>query len=426
MNTFDILEQLARFEVADSQRLHLIPSENPLDSDARMPYMLAGTLARYAFGAPGQQNWAWPGRETLLDLEAETATAVGALLGARHVNLKPISGLSAMTIALSALAEHAGGRPTVLSIDETVGGHGSTAFVTRRFGLDWQPLPVDTRTLTIDLDALARQARTAGPVVVYLDAFMARFPVDLTGIRAAVGDSALIHYDGSHPLGLIAGGQFQDPLSEGADSLGGSVHKTWPGPVGKGVVATNDPALAARFDTHAAGWISHHHPADLAALALSTAWMGQHARDYATAVLANASHLATALADNGITVCADERGATASHQVWVDIAPVCPAAIAAHRLYDAGIVVNAIDIPGLPEPGLRLGVQELTRWGLDRDGTTALAAVMAQLLHGAAPAAVTTQVNALRDRLIPPQDRCDTAALARSLQASDRPELSVA
>ncbi|MFJ9370534.1 hypothetical protein ACIRRA_39770 [Nocardia sp. NPDC101769] len=427
MNTFDILEQLARYEVGTSRRLHLIASENPLDSDTRVPYMLPGTMARYAFGEPGQHNWAWPGRETIIDLEAETAAALGALLGTQHVNLRPISGLSAMTIALSALAEHAGDKATVLSLAESDGGHGSTRFVAQRFGLDWQRLPVEPATGAIDLDALARQARATGLLVLYLDAFMARFPFDLTGIRAAVGDSALIHYDGSHPLGLIAGDQFQNPLADGADSLGGSVHKTWPGPVGKGIVATNDPALAARFDTHAAGWVSHHHPADLAALALSTAWMQQHARDYAAAVIANAAHLATELAVGGLPVCADERGATASHQIWVDIAPICPAAVAAQRLYDAGIVVNAIDIPGLSEPGLRLGVQELTRWGLDRDATTVLAAVLAKLLaQGVSASAVAAEVQALREQLTSPEDRQGTDELAGFLRASDRQEVGVA
>ncbi|MGW4368101.1 hypothetical protein ACWEKT_20905 [Nocardia takedensis] len=424
MNSFDILARLGRHEVEDSHRLHLVASENPLDADSRVPYMLTATMARYAFGEPGQRNWAWPGREIITDLEAETAAALGALLGAAHVNLKPLSGLSAMTIALSALAEHAGAPPTMLSLAETDGGHGSTAFVARRFALDWQPLPVDPRTQVIDLDALARQTRTTGPVVLYLDAFMARFPFDLAGIRAAVGESALIHYDGSHPLGLIAGGQFQNPLAEGADSLGGSVHKTWPGPVGKGILATNDPALAARFDTHAAGWVSHPHPADLAALALSTAWMQQHARDYAAAVIANAAHLAAQLAAGGLSVCADERGATASHQIWIDVGATHPATAAAQRLYDAGITVNAIDIPGLLAPGLRLGVQELTRSGLDRETTTLLAQVITKLLvRGVSPTAVVPDMTVLHTRLVSREDRRSTDELAAFLRA-DRPETS--
>ena len=35
-------------------------------------------------------------------------------------------------------------------------------------------------------------------------------------------------YDAAHVMGLVAGGQFQDPLREGADVMTGSSHKTFP------------------------------------------------------------------------------------------------------------------------------------------------------------------------------------------------------
>ena len=41
-----------------------------------------------------------------------------------------------------------------------------------------------------------------------------------------------INYDGAHVAGLIAGGEFQDPLQEGVDSMTMSSHKTLWGPQG--------------------------------------------------------------------------------------------------------------------------------------------------------------------------------------------------
>ncbi|MBF6216063.1 hypothetical protein IU487_34255 [Nocardia puris] len=396
MNIDDIVDRLARFETATTARLHLIASENQMPADARLPYVSAAAV-RYCFGSAEDTHWAWPGRDELAELESVAAHAIGELLGAQHVNTKPVSGLSAMTVALSALA---GPAHTVLSLAEADGGHGSTQFVAHRFGLNWQPLPVDPATMGVDLELLASQARrTSGPVLVYLDSFMALFPHDIAGIRAAVGEDAVIHYDGSHTLGLIAGGAFQNPLGESADSLGGSVHKTWPGPVGKGIVATNDPNLAHQIDIHAAGWISHHHPADVAALAISTAWMTAHAAHYATATVANARRLADTLAAEGFTVCAADHGYTRSHQVWIDIAPTCPADTASRLLYEAGIVVNAIPLPYLPEPGLRLGAQELTFAGLDAAGFDELAALMARvLIHRDHPEQVARNIADLRIR----------------------------
>lgn len=294
MNVEEMAMRLLRFQAASSQRLHLIASEDQMPEPAWAPYLTEAGI-RYCFGGAGEENWGWPGRGDLAELESAAARGIGALLGARYVNVKPISGLSAMTVAISALAESTG---TVFSLAESDGGHGSTAFVARRFGLHWQPLPFDPTSWCVDVAALARQARCiTGPVLIYLDSFMTLFPHDIKGIRDAVGDPVKIHYDGSHTLGLIAGGVFQDPLTEGADSVGGSVHKTWPGPTGKGIVATNDAGVADRIDDHAAGWISHSHLADPAALAFSVAWMTYHARDYAAAVVANARRLATALTE---------------------------------------------------------------------------------------------------------------------------------
>lgn len=283
---------------------------------------------------------------------------------------------------------------------------------------------MDPSNWCVDVDALARRARgIGGPLLVYLDSFMALFPHDIVAIRAAVGDRARIHYDGSHTLGLVAGGAFQNPLAEGADSLGGSVHKTFPGPPGKGVVATNNAGLARQVDVHAAGWVSHHHPADVAALAFSVAWMTDHACDYAAAVVANARSLAAALTAQGFTVCAAELGHTRSHQVWVDIDPICPAETSAGLLYEAGIVVNAIEIPYLSAPGLRLGVQELTFAGLDGKGVDELAALMARvLIHREPPESVTLAVDALRTRYVTSDDQQAADELAHLLRRARRQE----
>ena len=50
-------------------------------------------------------------------------------------------------------------------------------------------------------------------------------------------------YDGAHVLGLIAGGEFQDPLREGADVMTGSSHKTFPGPQGGFVLSNSEDEL---------------------------------------------------------------------------------------------------------------------------------------------------------------------------------------
>jgi len=46
-----------------------------------------------------------------------------------------------------------------------------------------------------------------------------------------------INYDAAHVAGLISGGEFQDPLREGVDTMTMSTHKTLFGPQGGLVLA---------------------------------------------------------------------------------------------------------------------------------------------------------------------------------------------
>jgi len=210
--TVELLGAASAHHAMNHGRLHLVPSENGLSLAARVPHLMQAAV-RYAFAASeaGSENWAWPGQQGLLAVERAAVARLGSQLSARYVNVKPVSGVSALTVALSALACQG---DVVFNFAKCDGGHGSTRFIGARLGLAMQDLPFAPNTLTIDLDALSDWLRGAPPpALVYLDAFMCLFPVDLAGLRNVVGPETVIHYDASHTLGLIAGGGFQNPLA---------------------------------------------------------------------------------------------------------------------------------------------------------------------------------------------------------------------
>src|SRR5206468_7737240 len=87
------------------------------------------------------------------------------------------------------------------------------------------------------------------PKLVLLGGSFIVFPHNLRALRKACDEvGALLAYDGSHVLGLIAGGQFQDPLREGADVLFGSTHKSFFGPQGGLGVTDRDDLFATMVD----------------------------------------------------------------------------------------------------------------------------------------------------------------------------------
>jgi glycine hydroxymethyltransferase len=408
-----LVSLVARYHRDSTRRLHLVPSENSMRLAARVPY-LTDALFRYCFATEGE-NAAWPGNTMLAEIEAAACASLRAVYGAEFVNIKPISGLNCMAVALSALTAPGS---AVFSISQEDGGHAATQFMAERLGLRHLALPYDRVRYRVDADRLADLCyRMPGSKLIYLDQFMCLFPHDLAALRAAAGPDTTIHYDGSHVMGLIAGGQFQDPLVEGADSLGGSTHKSFPGPH-KGVLLTNSNTIAKSLDEHAGHWVSHHHPADVAALAIAAAQMARAARSYAARTVANARHLGQRLAERGFKVCAADQGFTRSHQLWIDLNGAMPPDQASYALLAAGIVVNAIDIPYLPGGlGLRLGVQEASWLGMGTEDMDEVAAVFDRvLLRREDSARVRPQVDILLHRYAQPEEEQAVERLLRAVE----------
>jgi glycine hydroxymethyltransferase len=216
------------------------------------------------------------------------------------------------------------------------------------------------------------------------------FPTPLQEMADAAHEvGARVMYDGAHVLGLIAGGQFQDPLHEGVDVMTGSSHKTFPGPQGGFVLSDSDDEKfhkklnSSIFPGTCSSYHLHHVAGKVVALAEFEAFGTEYARD----IVANAKSLGAALAAEGFDVLAEERGYTASHQVLTRHGGPDSGAgrRAAATLEDAGIITNMNMLPGdtkaMSGPsGLRLGVPELTRVGMGADEMQDVARFFARAL----------------------------------------------
>ena len=133
---------------------------------------------------------------------------------------------------------------TIMSAPQPYGGHSSNrqdGHAGMR-GLNIVDVPFNA-DLEVDLDSFAKIARQARPKLVVMGMSMTLFPLpvrEMSRISQEWGGKLI--YDGAHQAGLIAGGQFQDPLNEGAVVLTGSAGKTFSGPQ-SGMILWNDPEL---------------------------------------------------------------------------------------------------------------------------------------------------------------------------------------
>jgi glycine/serine hydroxymethyltransferase len=190
-------------------------------------------------------------------------------------------------------------------------------------------------------------------------------------------------------LGLY--GVFQEPLAEGADVITGSTHKTFFGPQ-RGLVAGNFPKgtplrkLWLDIKSRAfPGSTSNHHLGTLLALLMATYEMNQFKQEYQKQVQKNAKAYASALKNRGMPVEGDEKdGFTQTHQVLIRIKEYGNGMDIAQKLEESNILTNYQALPDdetfLEPSGIRMGVQEMTRFGMTEKDFEVLAEYVAEVI----------------------------------------------
>jgi aminomethyltransferase len=221
----------------------------------------------------------------------------------------------------------------------------------------------------------------------------------------AQGIDAVVMYDMAHVLGLI-GPHFQQPFAEGADLVTGSTHKTFFG-TQRGVVGSKFQEHEERYELWEAvyrrsfpGSVSNHHLGTLLGLLIATYEMIHFKDEYQTKVIANAKAFARAMKDCGLDVAGDPTiDFTETHQVVVNVGYGHGPEIA-DRLEANNIICNyqaSPDEEGFTASGsLRMGVSEMTRFGMEKDDFRALASLIHDVVMKKAN--VTDQVKELRER----------------------------
>ncbi len=366
----------------------LIASENLLSPYAK-ELLISDFHSRYAEGLPGERYY--EGNQWVDEVENLCLKLARDLFRCPFADVRPISGTVANLAVLKALTEP-GDR--VGSNRLADGAHISSASF-GAFGLRGvKPVhyAFDPARMQIDVDATARILRAERPRLCLfgLSLFLFPFPLqELAPVLQEIG--AVGWYDGAHVLGLIGGGEFQDPLHEGMTVLSASTHKTLPGPQ-HGILLgnTEDPELIHKLQAGAfPGVTSNHHLNAMAALAVSLAEHRAFGAEYARQTIRNAQTLGQALSERGFEVlCADE-GFTRSHTLAVRVEREGGGEACAQALVRSGIVTNKNLLPGDKSPrhpqGLRLGTPEVTRVGMKELEMVRIAELFDRLLHRGAP-----------------------------------------
>jgi aminomethyltransferase len=212
---------------------------------------------------------------------------------------------------------------------------------------------------------------------------------ELAQMISGMHPKPLILYDMAHVLGLV-GPYYQEPFKEGADIVTSSTHKTFFGSQ-RGVIASNMSEGTAYEDLWEIilrrvfpGSVSNHHLGTLLGLLMAAYEMNAFKSEYQKAVISNAKAFAKALKDRGMAVEGNPAlGYTQTHQVIVRVGYGKGPGMA-NRLEENNIIVNyqgAPDDEGFTAAScLRMGVQEMARFGMKEDDFGELADYISQIV----------------------------------------------
>lgn len=342
--------------------LNLLASENILSPMVREA--LGSDLAsRYSLEIHAEVHGeyvenAYRGTRYAEEIIHRTGELACGIFGSRYAVTEPLSGhVAGMVVLLSCLEK----RELLLTTAIGNGGYDGYAgdYIPEMFGYRSGHLPFSAEEWKL-AETAPDVIRHTGPGAVVVGSSFILFPYDLKPLREACDDvGAVLVYDASHVLGLIAGGEFQPDAMRYCDVVYGSTHKSLFGPQG-GIILTNDGDLHERMRFNLT-WrtIDNPHLNRIAGLGIALEEMDRWGAEYAGRVVRNARALGRELTDRGVPV-ARAPAFTESHQLHLD-----PVGIREGfgltmnglgiRLEEHDIIVDAVG---------RLGTAEATRIGM--------------------------------------------------------------
>lgn len=393
----ELWDAIQKETVRQEQHIELIASEN-YTSPAVMQAQGTQLTNKYAEGYPGKRYY---GGCEFVDIAEQLAIdRLKELFGAEAANVQPNSGSQANQGVYMAVLKPG---DTVLGMSLAEGGHLTHGASVNASGKLYNFIPYGLdENEELNYAQVEQLAKEHKPKLIVAGASAYSLRIDFERMAKIAHDNgALLMVDIAHYAGLVAGGQYPNPVPH-ADFVTSTTHKSLRGPRG-GVImmkAEYEKAVnSAIFPGIQGGPLMHVIAGK--AVAFKEA-LAPEFRDYAKQVVLNAKVLAETLVKRGLRIVS---GRTESHVMLVDLrAKGITGKEAEAVLGEAHITVNKNAIPNDPEKpfvtsGIRLGTPAMTTRGFTEKEAELTANLIADILDNprdpANIAAVREKVNQL-------------------------------
>ena len=367
---------------AENQRqedhIELIASEN-YASPAVLQAAGTQLTNKYAEGYPGRRYYG--GCEFVDVVEQLAIDRVKKLFGAEAANVQPHCGASANEAVFLAFLKPG---DTIMGMSLAEGGHLTHGMALNMSGKWFNVISYGLNEKEeIDYDAMERKAREHKPKLIVAGASAYSLEIDWARFaRVAKDVGAIFMVDMAHYAGLIAGGQYPNPVPH-ADVVTSTTHKSLRGPRSGFILmkAEHEKAInSAVFPGLQGGPLMHVIAAK--AVAFKEA-LSPEFRQYAEQVKKNAQVVAETLTQRGLRIVS---GGTQSHVMLVDLrAKGITGKEAEAVLGAAHMTINKNAIPNDPEKpmitsGVRIGTPAMTTRGFKEEQARATAHLVADVL----------------------------------------------
>ena len=397
----ELAAAIAQEDQRQQDHVELIASENYV-SCAVMEAQGSQLTNKYAEGYPGKRYYG--GCEHVDVVEQLAIDRVKELFGAEYANVQPHSGSQANQAVYASVLKPG---DTILGMSLAHGGHlthGASVNISGKlynaiaYGLDENEV--------LDYAEVERLALEHKPKMIVAGASAYALQIDWAKFREIADKvGAYLFVDMAHYAGLIAGGEYPNPVPF-CDFVTTTTHKTLRGPRGGVILCrdnTHEKALnSAIFPSLQGGPLMHVIAAK--AVAFKEALQPEF-KQYAKQVKINAAAMAEELVKRGLRIVS---GRTESHVFLVDLQPMKITGKAAEAaLGKANITVNKNAIPNDPEKpfvtsGIRIGSAAMTTRGFNEADARVLVNLVADVLANpedeANLANVRKQITALCDK----------------------------
>ncbi|ENT0978760.1 TPA: serine hydroxymethyltransferase [Neisseria gonorrhoeae] len=397
----DLAAAIAQEDRRQQDHVELIASENYV-SCAVMEAQGSQLTNKYAEGYPAKRYYG--GCEYVDIVEQLAIDRVKELFGAAYANVQPHSGSQANQAVYASVLKPG---DTILGMSLAHGGHlthGASVNISGKlynavtYGLDENEV--------LDYAEVERLALEHKPKMIVAGASAYALQIDWAKFREIADKvGAYLFVDMAHYAGLVAGGEYPNPVPF-CDFVTTTTHKTLRGPRGGVILCrdnTHEKALnSSIFPSLQGGPLMHVIAAK--AVAFKEALQPEF-KQYAKQVKINAAVMAEELVKRGLRIVS---GRTESHVFLVDLQPMKITGKAAEAaLGKAHITVNKNAIPNDPEKpfvtsGIRIGSAAMTTRGFNETDAHVLSNLVADVLANpedeANLAKVRGQVTALCDK----------------------------